>query len=51
MSQKHLQSYLGEVCYRFNRRYWEKQLFDRLMRACISSTTVTYGDLVAQKEL
>jgi len=51
VSQKHLQSYLAEVCYRFNRRYWEKELFDRLIRACISTATVTYSELVARKPL
>jgi hypothetical protein len=45
VSEKHLQSYLGEVCYRFNRRFWEKELFDRLIRACVMTTTVTYGEL------
>jgi len=45
VSEKHLQSYLSEVCYRFNRRYWEKELFDRLVRACASSQTITYDKL------
>lgn len=45
VSDKHLQSYLSEVCYRFNRRFWEKELFDRLIRACASTETVTYRDL------
>ena len=31
VSEKHLQAYLSEVCYRFNRRFWEKELFDRLV--------------------
>jgi len=26
VSEKHLQRYLTEVCYRFNRRFWERQL-------------------------
>lgn len=46
VSEKHLQAYLGEVCYRFNRRFWERELFDRLVRACVSAGTVTYGQLV-----
>lgn len=45
VSEKHLQSYLSEVCYRFNRRFWEKELFDRLVQACISSETITYKGL------
>ena len=44
--EKHLQAYLSEICYRFNRRFWEKELFDRLVKACISAQTITHGDLV-----
>ena len=48
--QKHFlslrQKYLNEVCYRFNRRFWEKELFDRLVTACCSTDTVTYDQLV-----
>lgn len=51
VSEKHLQSYLSEVCYRFNRRFWEKELFDRLIKACASTETVTYGELVDGKSL
>jgi hypothetical protein len=47
VSEKHLQAYLSEVCYRFNRRYWEKELFDRLVKACISTETITHGQLVS----
>jgi len=51
VSEKHLQSYLSEVCYRFNRRFWEKELFDRLIRACASTRTVTYAELSMRKSL
>jgi transposase-like protein len=34
LGKKHLQSYLNEFCYRFNRRFWQNQLFDRLLEAC-----------------
>ena len=51
VSEKHLQSYLSEVCYRFNRRFWEKELFDRLILACVSTQTVTYPQLVARETL
>jgi len=34
--EKHLQAYLSEVTYRFNRRFWGKELLDRLIKACIS---------------
>ena len=45
VSEKHLQSYLSEICYRFNRRFWENELFDRLIQACILSDTLTYNQL------
>jgi transposase-like protein len=45
VSDKHLQSYLSEFCYRFNRRFWEKELFDRLIKACVSTETITYSSL------
>jgi predicted RNA-binding Zn-ribbon protein involved in translation (DUF1610 family) len=47
VSEKHLQASLSEICYRFNRRFWEKQLFDRLVKACISSETITHEQLVS----
>lgn len=46
VSEKHLQAYLSEICYRFNRRFWEKELFDRLIKACISAETITHDQLV-----
>lgn len=50
VSKKYLQAYLSEICYRFNRRFWEKELFDRLVQACVSSQTITYDELVYGKE-
>lgn len=38
LERKHLQSYLNEFCYRFNRRFNTKQLFGRALNACISGT-------------
>jgi transposase-like protein len=46
VSEKHLQAYLSEIAYRFNRRFWEKELFDRLIQACVRSETITYDKLV-----
>ncbi len=43
--KKHLQAYLDEFCYRFNRRFWENQLFDRLLAACINCEKITYAEL------
>lgn len=45
VSSKHLQRYLDEFCYRFNRRRWQGQLFDRLITACINSKGITYAEL------
>lgn len=45
VSGKHLQSYLSEIAYRFNRRFWEGELFDRLVQACVCAETITYKNL------
>jgi len=47
LDSKHLQSYLDEFCYRFNRRNFKGQLFNRLLNACASTSTVTYDELIA----
>ena len=47
---KHLQAYLSEIAYRFNRRYWEKELFDHLATACVSTGTLTYHQLTTPDE-
>ncbi|MBW2599720.1 MAG: IS1595 family transposase, partial [Deltaproteobacteria bacterium] len=41
------QSYPDEFCYRFNRRNFKGQLFNRLLNACASTSTVTYDELIA----
>jgi len=46
VGKKHLQAYLNEFCYRFNRRNWESQLFDRLATACVSSNVVSFSELI-----
>jgi hypothetical protein len=45
VSDKHLPSYLAEFCYRFNRRFWEPQMFNRMLTACLNSQTVTFSEL------
>ena len=45
VSHKHLQSYLSEFCYRFNRRYNNLIMTDRLLAACLNATTITYAEL------
>ena len=49
VSEQHLQAYLSEICYRFNRRFWEKELFDRLVKACVSTQTIIQDDLIHGK--
>jgi transposase-like protein len=45
VSHKHLQSYLSEFCYRFNRRFNELLITDRLLNACLNTSTITYAEL------
>ena len=47
VSHKHLQRYLDEFCYRFNRRSWEKQLTSRLLTACLYANPITFAELKA----
>ncbi len=32
---------------RFNRRFWEPELFNRLLNACVSARPVTFAELTA----
>ncbi len=45
LDDKHIQRYLDEFCYRFNRRYREAELFDRLLVACATAPPLTYDEL------
>ncbi len=47
LDTKHLQSYLNEFCYRFNRRRVCSELFDRIMTASVMQTRITYTELTA----
>ena len=47
VSPKHLPRYLAEFCYRFNRRFWEPQMFNRMLHACLNSSTITFPELRA----
>lgn len=49
VSRKHLQGYLSEVCYRFNRRFWGREVFHRLLFACASTSTITRDELMSKK--
>lgn len=45
LDPKHLQMYLNEFCYRFNRRKMKSRLFDHLLNLCASTSTITYSEL------
>ncbi len=46
VSKKHLKRYLAEFCYRFNRRFWPKQIFERMITSCLSTNTITLAELM-----
>ncbi len=39
---KHMKRYVVEFTYRLNRRTMETNLFERLTKACLNTTTITY---------
>jgi hypothetical protein len=45
VSPKYLPRYLAEFCCRFNRRFWEPQVFNRMLHACLNSSTITFSKL------
>ena len=49
VSSKHLQRYLDEFCYRFNRRFGEERLFSRLLTACAKGAHLGYDALIARQ--
>ena len=46
LDSRHLQAYLDEFCYRFNRRKFEGEWFSRLLTVCTSTKTITHSELV-----
>lgn len=44
---KYRKKYLAEFAYRFNRRYWPHQAFDRLLFACLNAGPTTLPELTA----
>jgi len=46
LEDMHMQRYLDEFCYRFNRRYREDEMFDRLLFACASAPPSTLAELI-----
>ena len=45
LGRNHLQSYLDEFCYRFNRRFFQGKIFSRLFCAVASSTLLRLAEL------
>lgn len=45
LSETHLQQYLDEFCYRFNRRHRRAEMFDRLLLACLEKDEVPHSAL------
>lgn len=46
LDSKHLQAYLNEFTYRFNRRKFKGEWFSRLLTCCVSTQTITYSELI-----
>ena len=45
LDEKHMDLYLAEFCYRFNRRFWPDQIFNRLASACLRCARISYTEL------
>lgn len=45
LGTKHLQAYLDEFSYRFNRRFFNQQLFNRLLYASVLAPHITFAEL------
>jgi transposase-like protein len=45
LGKRHLQRYLDEFCYRFNRRKFTLQQFQRTLFACILAPRLSYAEL------
>lgn len=45
LEEKHLQRYLDEFCYRFNRRFLESNLFNHLLSAVASASPLSLDEL------
>lgn len=45
LPSKHLQHYLDEFIFRFNRRWKLESIFDKLLARCIATPSITYADL------
>ena len=46
LDSRHLQAFLDEFCFRFNRRFWQGQLFARTLAACSRTLPFTRNNLI-----
>jgi hypothetical protein len=51
VERKHLKYYVAEFNYRLNRRSMEPTMLPRLIRACLTTQTITYKQLIAMPEV
>ena len=42
ITHQYLQDYLNEFCYRFNRRFWEAEIPNRLLALCLVHSPIVY---------
>jgi transposase-like protein len=47
LDSKHLPAYLNEFCYRFNRRKFTGEIFNRLLHCCCLTSSITLSELTA----
>jgi hypothetical protein len=45
INRKHLQKYLDEFCYRYNRRFKENRIYESLINACVMGFPISYPAL------
>ena len=45
LDKKHMPFYLAEYCYRFNRRFYPAELFNRLTVSCLAGNKIPYAEL------
>lgn len=45
LDEKHMQRYLDEFCYRFNRRHFREEIFSRLLVAVVLSSPLRFAEL------
>ena len=47
LDSKHLPAYLDEFCYRFNRRKFSGELFNRVLHCCCLTSSIAFSELTA----